>query len=274
MAEDYMYSGEAADTGRARGRYDKVLKGLIAAACFAVSAELIWLLGITPFMPFSRIDISPVKGLARDHVLALAGIGAQSSFISVDAKAAEKTLRALPQIESARVFKHFPSGLEIILEGRRAAALALAGVNGKMVPVLFDSSGVIFQVGNGTYAEVPAELPVISGLVIENPAPGMRLPAMFGSLFSALESISLKAPELLAAVSEIRVSRRSFDGFDVILYPVHRQIRVRLSEVNEDLLRYTLLMVDVLAAKEPGISEVDFRAGMASYTPKEASSEQ
>jgi cell division protein FtsQ len=114
---------------------------------------------------------------------------------------------------------------------------------------------------------------VISGLVIDEPYPGMRLPAMFNSLFKDLDTLRLRAPELLAAVSEIKINRKSFDGFDLVLYPVHKQIRVRLSELNQDLLRYTLLMADVLAAKEPGINFIDFRSGMASYTLKEASSE-
>jgi cell division protein FtsQ len=46
-----------------------------------------------------------------------------------------------------------------------------------------------------------------------------------------------------------------------------------LPELNEDLLRYTLLLVDVLASKESGIESLDFRSGIASYIPKEASSE-
>jgi cell division protein FtsQ len=268
-----MYSRDTAEVRKSGARFDKAPKWIIIAVCFAAGAELVWLLGITPFMPFSRINVSSAGGLSREQVLALAGIGIQSSFISVNVRDAEKRLQALPQIEKARVFKHFPDKLEIILEGRSPAAMALAGRGGVAVPVFFDSAGVIFQVGAGTYLETIQELPVVSGLVIEDPVPGMRLPAMFGSVFSAIESIRMNAPELLSAVSEIRISRKSFDGFDLILYPVHKQIRVRLSELNEDLLRYTLLAVDVLAAKEPGIGDIDFRAGMVSYTLKEASSE-
>jgi cell division protein FtsQ len=268
-----MYSRDTAGVRESGARFDKVPKWIIMAVCFAAGAELIWLLGITPFMPFSRINVSPAGGLSREHILALAGIGVQSSFISVNVRDAEQRLRALPQIRTARVFKHFPDKLEIILEGRSPAAMALAGSGGIAVPVFFDATGVIFQVGSGTYPETIPELPVVSGLVIEDPVPGMRLPAMFVSVFSAIESISMNAPELLAAVSEIRISRKSFDGFDLILYPVHKQIRVRLSELNEDLLRYTLLTVDVLAAKEPGVGDIDFRAGTVAYTLKEASSE-
>jgi hypothetical protein len=51
---------------------------------------------------------------------------------------------------------------------------------------------------------------------------------------------------------------------------MHKKIKVRLSELNEDLLRYTLLMVDVLSLNEQGVDSFDFRSGIASYKPLEA----
>ncbi|MDR0718835.1 MAG: FtsQ-type POTRA domain-containing protein [Treponema sp.] len=273
MPDGYMYPEETIRETGLRPRSERIIKWLIVAVCIAAAAELIWLLVITPFMPFSRINVTAIEGLSRNDVLQIAGINSQSSFIAVDTGSVEMTLKSLPQIENAKVLKRFPDRLEIILAGRKAAALTLAEINGLMTPVFFDSSGVIFQIGSGGGLDASSELPVISGLVIENPAPGMRLPAMFNSFFESLDVLAAKEPELLKAVSEIRISRKSFDGFDLVLYPVHKQIRVRLSELNEDLLRYTLLMVDVLAEKEPGVDYVDFRAGMASYTPKEAFSE-
>jgi len=101
----------------------------------------------------------------------------------------------------------------------------------------------------------------------------MKLPVMFSSFFEQLEKIEMSAPELLQAVSEIKISPKSFNSFDIVLFPAYKKIRVRLSELNEDMLRYTLLMVDVLASRDPGIDNLDFRSGIASYIPKEASSE-
>jgi cell division protein FtsQ len=213
-------------------------------------------------MPFSRITVSPVEGLFRDDIIRYAGIGPASSFISINAREIEKVLRTLPQVEQVHVFKHFPDRLEIMLEGRKAAALALAMSGGRIVPVYLDASGVIFRVGD--FDTLP-DLPIVSGIMIEDPVPGMRLPAAFSSFFSELDTLSIRAPELLNAVSEIRINRKSPDGFDLIVYPVHRQISVRLSELNEDLLRYTLLLVDVLASRENGVRSIDFRSGMVSY---------
>jgi cell division protein FtsQ len=270
MAGDYIFSDDVAPVKEAESsRTEKILKWVILVVSVALGAELVWLLGVTPFMPFSRIEISGDSGLEREAVFSGGGISSQSSFISLNTRDTEKALRLLPQVESARVFKRFPDRLEIVLGGRKAAAVSLAFLDGRLVPVLFDKAGVIFQVGlNDEESRKAVSLPVVSGLVIEQPVPGMRLPAMFTSFLESLEQIELSAPELLAAVSEIRINRKSFDGFDLILYPVHNRISVRLSELNEELLRYTLLMVDVLAEKDSGIETIDFRSGMASYTMK------
>jgi cell division protein FtsQ len=265
MAGDYIFSDDVVRAPEAvPSRTEKILKWAVIVISLVLGAELVWLLGVTPFMPFSRIDVSG-GGLDREAVLAGGGITPRSSFISFNTREAERALRTLPRIESAKVFKHFPDRLEIVLEDRRAVAVSLANLNGALVPVLYDKNGVVFQVGFGESREA-GSLPVVSGLVIEQPFPGMRLPAMFNSFLESIEKIELSSPELLAAVSEIRINRKSFDGFDLILYPIHNRIGVRLSELNEELLRYTLLIVDVLAAEDSGVETIDFRSGIASYT--------
>ena len=270
MAGDYVLDGSTVDRAEAPARFEKPLKIFIFIAVLCLSGELIWLLGISPFRPFTRIDITSLNGISREEILAQAGISAASSYVSVDIKAVENALLGISSIESARVFKYYPGRLQIILEGRQPVASALASLNGQTVPVLFDSQGVIFEVGGSS---IPSILPVISGLVIEDPAPGMRLPGLIIPFLQELEKIEISSPELLSAVSELRIDRKPYDGFDLILYPIHKKIKVRLSELNEDLLRYTLLMVDVLSSRENEIDILDFRSGIASYIPKEAYSE-
>ena len=258
------------------GGFERFLKIFIGLAVLFLAAELVYLLGVMPFRPFSSIDISGYINIPKDEILGAAGLTGNSTYFSTDAKNIEKALQAYSSLESVQVVKQFPDKLKIILESRRPVASALATVNGATIPVLFDSNGVIFQIGGETKDQFPEDtsgLPVISGLVIENPYPGMKLPVMFSSFFEQLEKIEMSAPELLQAVSEIKISPKSFNSFDIVLFPAYKKIRVRLSELNEDMLRYTLLMVDVLASRDPGIDNLDFRSGIASYIPKEASSE-
>ena len=275
MAGDYVLEGSSEPT-----RLDRFLKVFIILAGLCLGGELVWLLGISPFRKFTRIDISGYDGITREEILAIAGLSESSSFFSTDTKAIEGALEELSSLTSAKVFKSFPDRLRIVLEARRPLAYSLVGLNGSTVPVLFDSEGVIFEVGGKALVD---RLPVISGLVIEGPVPGTRLPPTFVPFLKELEKIENSSPELLSAVSEFKILRKPFDGFDLLMYPVHRKIKVRLSEINEDILRYALLMVDVLASGDEGIhadviDTLDFRSGIASYNnlspiPKEVSFE-
>ncbi|MCL2232352.1 MAG: FtsQ-type POTRA domain-containing protein [Treponema sp.] len=270
MAGDYILNEDTVSASPRR--LEKFLKAFIILAFLVLGGKMIWLMGVTPFRPLSRIDIVGYAGIPREQILAAAGITGMSSYFSTDVRVMETTLMAsFPVIQSARVFRHFPDRLQIVLEARRPVAAALATVGGRTVPVFFDSQGVIFQIGKGE--REPPLLPVVSGITIENPVLGMRLPVMFGSFFRQLERIGTASPELLTAISEIRITPKPFDGFNLTLYPVHRRTRVLINELNEETLRYTLLMVDVVASRESGIAMIDFRSSIASYIPKEASSE-
>ena len=276
MAGDYVLEGSSEPA-----RFEKILKVFIILASLCLVGELVWLFGISPFRQFSKIDISGYDGITREEILTIAGLSEDSSFFTTDIKAVENALAEISSLASVRVFKSFPGRLKIVLEARRPLAYALADLNGYTVPVLFDSEGVIFEVAGKALS---AKLPVISGLVIEEPVPGTRLPPSFVPFLKELEKIENSSPELLSAVSEFKIVRKPFDGFDLLMYPVHRRIKVRLSEVNEDIIRYALLMVDVLSSGDEMIDTLDFRSGIASYTnqslmnqsliPKEASSEQ
>ena len=259
---------KSASSGKESSGYGKILKWFLLIASLALAAELIWFLGVTPFRPFTRIDISGFSNYDPDSLLAYAGLTPRSSYIFTNAREMESLLADLPQIESVRVFKRFPGRLDIHLQGREAAALSFVNMEGCTVPVLFDRQGVIFQIGTAFSRENYLELPVISGLIIEQPVLGMRLPARFFSFLEDLESIRMNAPELLSAVSEIRLIRNSTEGLEIVLYLQHKKTKVHLPGLNEEILRYTLLVADVLTDREPGIDMIDFRATIASYFPK------
>jgi cell division protein FtsQ len=261
MADDYVMTGQAVPS-----RFEKLLRVFIFLAVLCLGGELVWLIGVGPSKPFSRIDIIGPAGISREEIIAKAGITSGSSWFSTDVSSVEQALMGISSLESVRVFKNFPSRLQIVLEGRKPVAAAFCNIDGRTLPVIFDSNGVVYEIGGA----VSSRLPVISGLFIEDPFPGMQLPSMFLPLFKQIEKVGMSAPELLGAVSEIKIVRNLHDTFDIILFPTHKKIKVRLSELNEDLLRYTLLMVDVLSLDERGIDSVDFRSGIASYKPLEA----
>ena len=265
MSSDYLYGDEIVIEPRCHSAGNKKLKFILAIIAVVLGAELVWLFGISPCMPLSRIKISGIQDVDENAVLALAGIGQQSSFITVDARSAKQALEDLPMIHSAQVIKRFPNRLEIHLESRKAAAMAFVSNGERMFPALIDGEGMIFNIGADGLLQNET-LPVISGLVLEEVYPGMKLPRMYNSLFTQLETLAQNTPELLATISEIRINHRNYDGYDLTLFPAHKEVRVRVADdITEETLRYMLLMLDVLSAKKLNIREIHFRTGTASY---------
>ncbi|MDR2184897.1 MAG: FtsQ-type POTRA domain-containing protein [Treponema sp.] len=275
MSSGYVYADELISAKTASSsKLDRVLKRLIMIIVLILAAELIWLTGISPCMPLASVEVSGIPGIDRGTVLALAEIDGQSSYVSVRSGRIEEALMALPQVGAVKVTKQFPNKVKILLESRRAVALSLAGIGGKIRPVYFDKDGVVFKIGSaGSLEDLSPSVPIISGLIFEQAAVGMRLPPEFTEFFTELERIGDGAPELLAALSEIRINRKAYDGFDLVLYPVHNPVKVRIgNNLNEDLLRYMILVIDVFKDKDINVEEIDFRTGTASYTVKEVSS--
>jgi cell division protein FtsQ len=244
------------------GKIEKGLKRLLILAMIIFAAQLIWLFGISPFFPFSTIEVHEISGFDRSQILKFSGIDDTSSFISTNAKDVEAKLTGHLLVESATVIKRFPDKLSIFIKPRQAAAVALTSIDSKQVPVYVDRQGVFFKLGDA--ASLDSSLPVISGF--DNPRLNMRLPASLIPLVESLSDISSSSPQLLASVSEIRIERKAWEGFDLVLFPVHSSIKVRFeNNLTEDALRYMLLMLNVFenSSQKPG--EIDFRSGIGAY---------
>jgi cell division protein FtsQ len=277
MSGEYSFAAQTndfpvKDRAGSSKKIEKGLKRLLILAGIVIGAQFIWLFVISPCIPFSTVEIRGFSGFDSTDVLVFAGIPEGASFVSVNTADAQRRLSSHYLVESARVIKRFPDRLSIFLQPRKAAALSLVNIRGRPVPLYFDRHGVVFQIG-GADPDGQMHLPVISGLVFENPFLGMRLPPAFLPLLEDISKIYSDSPQLLAAVSEIRINRKHQDDFDLVLYPVHSSIRIRLeNKLSEDTLRYVLLMLDVFESRSPKPREIDFRSGMASYKIKEATS--
>ena len=265
MSSGYMYGDDLVPRPAVHSAGDRRLKRILAVIAVVLSAELIWLFGIGPCMPLSKVTVTGIPGINEKAVLALAGIGSHSSYLTVNTRSAEEALVSLPEVRSARVIKRFPNRLELHLESRRAAAMVFVAGEERIFPALIDGNGMIFSIGKEGFRNEET-LPVISGLALEGVYSGMKLPRIYNSLFARLETLSRTSPELLAAISEIRINHKDYDGYDLTLYPAHRGARVRVNgDITEETLRYMLLMLDVLSTEFRGIEEIDFRTGTASY---------
>jgi len=271
MTSDFSYAASDSLETRVKSsrKIEKGLKRLLVIAGVIIAAELIWLFVVSPFIPFSTIEVKGIAGLQRAEILRIAGIDDTSSFVSTNAKEVQERLCDNILVESAVVLKRFPDKLSIFLQPREAVAVTLTNNNSKQALAFVDRQGVYFKIEQ-TNSAGTSVLPVLSG--IENPGLNMRLPSALVPLVENLSLIASSSPELLAAISEIRIERKAWDGFDLVLFPVHSSIKVRLeNNLTEDVLRYMLLMLNVFETGIEKPQEIDFRSGMGSYKIKEKS---
>jgi len=249
-------------------KLEKGIKRLLIIVAVIFAAQIIWLFIVTPFVPFSTIEVHGIEGLDRPEILMLSGIDESSSYFSTIAGNVQEKLSKHILVESAVVMKRFPDRISIFLSPREAAAVTLTSSGSRQVMMFIDRQGVFFKTGRPDEA---AGLPVISG--IENPQLNSCLPVSLVSLTENLYQLSSNSPELLSAISEIRIERKAWDGYDLVLFPVHGSVSVRIeNNLTEDALRYLLVMLNILEAKNQKPGEIDFRSGMGSYTIKEQNS--
>ena len=275
MSDGYLYLEDPVEERVAEpSRLEKPLKIAAILLALALAVEIVWFLAVVPCRPLARVAVSACKMIDTTAVLEAAGIGVRSSYVMVDAEAAERAIEALPQVESATVSKRFPDRLEILVVERSAVAFALAEVDGRTVPIAFDREGVVFGVGgNESSVALAAGGPVISGIFFDHPGLGTRLPSSLAGLLADLDKLKKESPALLETLSEVRVQKRAYGGYELIVYPARAGVRVRIgSELNGEVLRYMMLLLDVLASEGIAADEIDFRTGTASYHAKEASS--
>jgi cell division protein FtsQ len=290
MSETWLYGEETELAERAprieresvvktvasKPQVERFIKRLAIVLGVALGLEIVWFCAIVPFLPFSSVTVAYSGKIPRAELLAAAGIHAKSSWINCDAAQAKQALEALPSIASAVVLKRFPDRLAVQLTERSAIAVTFAELDGRVVPLSFDREGVVFQIGQGPRASVPLganALPVVSGLVFERAQEGTRLPDFLGDFLSDLERLERTSPALLASISEIRIQKKAYESYDLVLYPVKPRVRVRIgSRLNEETLQYMMLVLDVLSSRGIRTDEIDFRTGTAVYREKEASS--
>ena len=143
ISDLYYAAGENIDIKTKSSRkVEKGIKRLIIVAVIIFAAELIWLFGVTPFVPFSTVEVQSFAGLERSDILLLAGIDENSSFISTNVKEVKRKLESYVLVESAMVIKRFPDKLSIYLSLREPAAVSLSAAGTRQAPLYVDRQGV------------------------------------------------------------------------------------------------------------------------------------
>lgn len=224
---------------------------------------------ILPATRLKRIQVEGLEGQAAAELSSLAGLDGMPWLFSIDTVAVESAVSAHPEVASVRAVLRPPSTLALLVEPRTAVAMVLGAQDGRIRPLLVDRGGVVFAAAGARDA---AALPLLSGIRFEDFRFGARLPEGILPLLQALETLGGEEPLLLSALSELRLVRKAYGGFEVLVYTMDYRVPARTGpELNGNLLRSILLVLDVIEARgdADSVSELDFRTGTVVYRSKE-----
>ncbi len=241
----------------------KILKFLVIALVVMIVLEVLIYTVLMPCLAPVKITYTGLETFTPQQINNYLKISPKVTWVSFNSAAAATSLASNAVIENVTIEKHFPDQVKINIVERKAAAVTLAKVAGKTVPVQIDKNGVIFAVNRGMPKE---NVPVISGLTFESISEGMRLNAKLRPLMEQISTIYEKNPGYFANVSEIKIIAKDYGSFELELYPTNSHVKVLIDRtLNEETLQYMMVMLDVLDSIQTKVSVVDLRYGSISY---------
>lgn len=240
----------------------KILVFVLAVLLFA---ELIISMVLVPCFSKPSITVSGLKSASQQEFTELLGSMKTSSWLRFDTQRAASLLCSVPYIDSVDVSKVFPDRVIVSVKERVPVAKTVINNGGRYISVQIDKNGVLFT-GNRQKSDTDYEIPLVSGLPVEKFREGMSIPANYRVLLDQIETVRSRSQKYFAAISEIQVVQKEYGNYELVLYPVHKHVRVLTDRsLNEEALKYMMVVLDVVDSIEPDVSEIDLRYGSVSY---------
>jgi len=133
--------------------------GLVLAALGAGGIAAVHWLRTAPALAVARVEVAGLHRLPEATVLAAAGIARGVNLFAVDPEVVEDRVGALPGVRSARVVRHLPDRVVLLVEEREPYALVNASGAGGLVWIDADGRLVAPERRPG-----PPPLPILSGV--------------------------------------------------------------------------------------------------------------
>lgn len=171
----------------------------------------------TTFFRVERIDVSPLKRLTRDEVLALAGVKPGEGMLQLNLQRIGEQLAKNPWVASVLVRRYFPHNLDIQITEREPVAIVNMGVL-----YYLDSKGQVFK---PLMSGDRLDYPVITGVSEDDLAkdPDGAKQAFTGAL-SVMGLLNGSTVPKLGDVSEIHYDK----GFGYTLFLAQGGVPIRL----------------------------------------------
>ncbi|TFG64030.1 MAG: FtsQ-type POTRA domain-containing protein [Spirochaetales bacterium] len=250
----------------------KIFVIVISVLSFILVIELLFNFIFAPKLQVKKIliDAENPLMLSKEEIIGITGLGNQELYHNVNTEDVRAKLLKHPAVKDARVNKTFPDTVSLYIVPRIPLAVSLAETNsGYSIPLAFDEEGVVFQIG----ADVSdLKLPVVSGLRFADIRTGVVLPKELVSFLKDMKTIKTREPVLLEAISELKFIKKNEIDYEVLLFPEHYRLPVRIGRsIDAQQLKYMLMVLDVVSREGiiDRLKELDFRTADVVYTMKE-----
>ena len=257
-------------TPRSESLFTKLLWIVVCLLALLLIGEVLFHFVIAPRLVVKNVHIRTSLALSEEEVLAIAGIGKGEYYFRLDAEEVRRRLESYPMVRSALVEKHFPDSVDLVLTEREPLSMMLYDTpGGRSVPMVIDEEGVVFEIGS---AVGDWNLPILTGVKFRDLSVGMRLPEQVHPLLTELKSLQQSEPELYALISEVRIVFKTAGRHELLMYPLHQPVRIRMGDtLQPSAIRNALMVIDIFRRQGmvDRIRELDLRTGEVVYTIKE-----
>ena len=248
----------------------KFIKIIFCVLCFALLCELIIYKYVMPSFSSPKVTVTGQKIYSAEEIARMLLPMNSSTWFDFDVNQAVAILSSEAGIDHVSVEKRFPDKIYVNVTEREPVAVTFVMENGHTSPVQIDKNGVLFPSKNYTGSE-DVVLPIVSGLPVEYMSKGMRIPVKYRPLIEQISKISALPQKYFASVSEICVLPKDSGNYELALIPSQTKVKVLTDRaLNEDALKYMMVVLDVVNQIGTDVCEVDLRYGSVSYTTRQA----
>jgi len=266
--EPYEYDEDRKYSRHTTGKGDKkmsVLKIIVIVLCLLLAFEAILYTLVIPCLAPAKVQFSGLSRLSSQQMIQTLETMGSSTWMQFDTNKAASLLSSIPGVESAVIDKRFPDRVIIQINEREPVAQTIVTVDNRSMPVQIDENGVLFP-STASNAAIDTNVPLVTGLPVDRVQEGMRIPEKYRTLMEQIAALRSLPQKYFAAISEIQVVPKEYGNYELVLYPIHSRVRVLTDRsLNEDALKYMMVVLDVVNSIEPDVSEIDLRYGSVAY---------
>lgn len=242
----------------------KIIKTIFVILCIFLVAELVVYKYVMPCFSSPKVTLKGQNAFSPEEIAMKLLPMNSTNWVDFNVEQAVAILSSEPGIENVTVEKKFPDKIFINIKERVPVAITFVMDEGISTPLEIDDDGVLFPVKNNANINTN-QTPIISGLQVEHMAGGMRIPSKYKPLMEQIKKISESGKNYFAGISEICILSKDTGSYELALIPSQSKIKVLTDRsLNEESLKYMMVVLDILKDLETEVSEVDLRYGSIS----------